>query len=243
MTIYIAICDDNIADRKQTERLLEREKDKRLKENNDVLYIDSFGSDEALLHTTSRYDIFIIDLTNSTVNGMDLAVTLRSKGIIAPIILSSSLLDYSSFDNIPDNITCINKPINKNTISQIVDIALDYADKKIPLIKVNTNEETFYIKHTELIKAVEKAKFITTLTLADGRNVEIGESFESFIRICQPYNCFIRCGKWLVNLMHIKSSDKNGFCLSDGEYVKYPLINRNKIITAYMSYHNTFSDI
>jgi hypothetical protein len=45
MTIYIAVCDNNIADRKQLERLLEREKDKRLMENYDVLYIDSFWSE------------------------------------------------------------------------------------------------------------------------------------------------------------------------------------------------------
>ncbi len=59
MTIYLAICDNNIADRKQLERLLEREKDRRLRENNDVLYIDSFGSEEALLATPVKYDIFL----------------------------------------------------------------------------------------------------------------------------------------------------------------------------------------
>jgi len=242
MTIYIAVCDDNIADRKQTERLLEREKDKRLRENYDVLYIDSFGSDEALLHATVKYDLFLIDLTNSDINGMDLAIKLRRKGIIAPLVLCSSSIDYSSYIYSPEDIIYINKPINKGQIEQLVDVALDYSSKKTPLLKVNTSEETFYIKHTDLIKATAKAKFITQLALSDGRYVEIGESFESFVRICQPYGCFILCGKWLINLDYVKAPYKNGFYLYNGDYIKYSVFNQKKIIATYSSYHNKPSD-
>ena len=95
MTIYVAICDNNIADRKQTERLLEREKDKRLHDCGDVLYIDSFGSEEALMATPIRYDIFFIDVTESSANGMDVAKRLRLKGIIAPIVLCQSTVSYT----------------------------------------------------------------------------------------------------------------------------------------------------
>ena len=73
MTVYIAICDNNIADRKQLERLLEREKDKRLSDSLDVLYIDSFGSEEALMATPVKYDIFFIDFTEGADNGMEIA--------------------------------------------------------------------------------------------------------------------------------------------------------------------------
>ena len=38
--MHIAICDDNIADRKQTERLLKREADK-MRAEGEMLYIDS----------------------------------------------------------------------------------------------------------------------------------------------------------------------------------------------------------
>ena len=39
--MHLAVCDDNIADRKQMERLLGRESDRRLNTTG-VLYVDSF---------------------------------------------------------------------------------------------------------------------------------------------------------------------------------------------------------
>ena len=40
--MHIAICDDNVADRKQLERLLSRESDARMAQSG-VFYTDSFG--------------------------------------------------------------------------------------------------------------------------------------------------------------------------------------------------------
>ena len=53
MGTYIAVCDDNMADRKQMERLLGRESDIRLNDTG-VLYIDSYGSEDALLKKIGR---------------------------------------------------------------------------------------------------------------------------------------------------------------------------------------------
>ena len=46
--MHIAICDDNVADRKQLERLLKRESDKRASSTG-IIYADSFGNASALL--------------------------------------------------------------------------------------------------------------------------------------------------------------------------------------------------
>ena len=48
--MHLAICDDHMADRKQMERLLGRESDRRLNTTG-VLYVDSFGSKESILTT------------------------------------------------------------------------------------------------------------------------------------------------------------------------------------------------
>ena len=62
--MHIAICDDNIADRKQTERLLSRESDRRAKSDS-VLYVDSFGKQESVLAAPMIYDMFFIDMINA----------------------------------------------------------------------------------------------------------------------------------------------------------------------------------
>ena len=53
--MHLAVCDDNIADRKQMERLLGRESDRRLNTTG-ILYMDSFGNKEAILTTPMIYD-------------------------------------------------------------------------------------------------------------------------------------------------------------------------------------------
>ena len=47
--MHIAICDDNIADRKHLERLLSRESDKRQGTPN-LLYVDSYGDWDNFFH-------------------------------------------------------------------------------------------------------------------------------------------------------------------------------------------------
>ena len=53
--LHIAICDDNIADRKQLERLLKRESDKRAAVSG-IVYTDSFGNAVARLANPMQYD-------------------------------------------------------------------------------------------------------------------------------------------------------------------------------------------
>ena len=230
MTIYLAICDDNIADRKHLERLLEREKDTRLQNNYDVLYIDSFGSEEALMQTPIKYDMFFIDVTAQERNGMDVAKALRRKGIDAPIILCESTVSYTSFVNSPKEIIFIDKPLNAGQISHLVDVALDKSRRKIPLIELRCKNETKFINYTELIKARKKNDYLTEVSLSDGSFMEINDSLKSLERQCSSFECFIKCKNDLVNCLHIDEWADNGFKLSNGDFVKYRLFENNNII-------------
>lgn len=230
MAVYIAVCDDNIADRKQSERLLEREKDARLKKDESVLYIESFGSIDALMKTPVKYDIFFIDITIGSSNGMDLAKMLRKKGIIAPIVLCTSTIEYTSYVNTPDNIIFINKPINAGQISHLIDVATDWSKRKIHLIEVRMRKETLFLKYTDIVKATPKAKFLTEVALADGTYVDMDESFDRFFNECASYGCFIKCGKSMINLEHITSGTRNGFALSNGDIATYTIFQKKEIL-------------
>ena len=230
MTLYIAVCDNNIADRKQTERLLEREKDKRLHESGDVLYIDSFGSEEALLTTPVRYDIFFIDITEGASNGMETAKKLRQRDITAPIVLCESTINYTSYVNAPENLIFIEKPINAGQISHLVDVALDGARHKTPLVEIKCQKETRFIKYEELIRAIPVDKFYTRLCIAGGEFIDMTDSLSSLEKQCQIYGCFIKCKKDLVNIYHITGAVDNGFKLTNGDIVNYSFKQKNDII-------------
>ncbi len=230
MTIYLAICDNNIADRKQTERLLEREKDKRLAENCDVMYIDSFGSEDALMSTPVKYDIFFIDMTEGTSNGMDIAKKLRHRGISAPIVLCGSTINYTSYVNAPEDIIYIEKPLNKGQVSHLTDVALDWAKKRTPLIEARCKSETHFIRHEDLIRAIPLDSFLTRLCLADGEYLDVSDSVSSLFKQCRSYGCFIMCKKDIINICHIRSSTDRGFRLSNGDVVKYSFTQRHAIL-------------
>ncbi len=232
MTIYLAICDNNIADRKQLERLLDREKDARLKENYDVLYIDSFGSEDALMATPVKYDMFFVDVTEGASNGMEIARKIRQRGIEAPIVLCESTINYSSYVNAPENLIYIEKPINKGQVSHLIDVSLEWARRKIPLIEARGKNETRFLRHDELIRAIPLEKFVTRLCLSDGQYLDISESLSSLEKQLRSYDCFIRCKKDIVNIYHIRSSSQNSFKLSNGDVVGYSPFQKNDIIRA-----------
>ena len=230
MTIYLAICDNNIADRKQLERLLEREKDSRLHEAGDVMYIDSFGSEEALLATPVKYDIFFIDITEGASLGMDIAKKLRHRGITAPLVLCESTVSYTSYVNAPEDIIYIEKPVSAGQVTHLVDVACEWAKKKTPLIEVRCRKDTCFIKSDELVRAIPLDRFLTRLCLDNGDFLDMTNSLSSLEKQCETYGCFIRCGKDLVNICHIRSSTDKGFLLTNGDKVTYRLGQKRAII-------------
>ena len=110
--MHIAVCDDNVADRKQLERLLGRESDKR-KHDTGVFFTDSFGQSSVLARNPMPYDLFFIDLTEDNPDGLSFALSLCKAGVSAPIVLCSSKTDYraaaENLPNLPENLLYINR--------------------------------------------------------------------------------------------------------------------------------------
>ena len=101
--MHIAVCDDNVADRKQTERLLGRESDSRIRTTGN-LYIDSYGNVESLKQAPMKYDLFFIDMTESGPDGAETAALLRQMGVTSPIVLMISKIDYRRNETLPADI-------------------------------------------------------------------------------------------------------------------------------------------
>ena len=85
--MHIAICNDNVADRKQLERLLARESDKRLSTSGN-LYVDSYGHPDSLLKNPMQFDAFFIDMElTPDISDSSVLRCLIKAGCSAPVIL------------------------------------------------------------------------------------------------------------------------------------------------------------
>jgi len=139
--MHIALCDDNVADRKQFERLVKRESDRRAAAEG-ILFVDSFGNSESLLTNPMQYDVFYIDMCKTPgVSGADVVNALIKKGVNAPIVMCCSDIDYREM-TFPVNVFFLDKPIKSDELSASLDRALEITKQAFPLIELRVEKET-----------------------------------------------------------------------------------------------------
>ena len=207
--MHIAICDDNVADRKQLERLLGRESDKRMAVSG-VFYTDSFGVGSQLFPKRMSYDLFFIDMVEDTMSGLDFAIRLCNEGITMPIVLCSSNIDYEAkskeLERLPDNILFIKKPILKAELSDVLDKAVLIEQNKEKTIEIRHNTDTYYVKEDELVYIEQDGRYMK-VHLKDGKEVSVLDSIFNFYESMSDFTHFATISsKILVNATYV---DKN----------------------------------
>ncbi len=205
--MHIAICDDNMADRHQLERLLKRESDRR-SSTTGILYADSFGNTQALLHNPMQYDVFYIDLcAQGETAGRKVVEELTALGIHAPIVMCCSAVNYRE-QPFPENVLFLDKPICTKDLSDSIDHALQMKEQAPSLIELREDKDTLYVTEQEIVYAVEEARHVT-VTLVDGRQIIANTTAENlFAQIEQHPSFFAPSARVIVNARYI---EKLGF--------------------------------
>lgn len=213
--MHIAICNDQIADRKHLERLLG--KDMMREHLKDGMFVDSYGSMESVLHKPMIYDVFFIDLCETPgITNESFAKELRAVGVQAPIYLCASSLE----DCVPepsDSIFHLQKPFRMEDLYICMEIAAAYKANKPALIELREETQTLYIPEEELLYIEEKKSFIHVY-LKDGRVLDCCNScanlwaeLKQLNNFCYPEN------KLIINLSHIESVHFGGVTMCDGK--------------------------
>ncbi len=107
--MHIAICDDNVADRKHLERLLSRESDKRAGTPN-ILDVDSYGEKMHFLANPLKYNLIFMDMSTEPGIVEFIIEHLNAMGYHAPLVLYSDKIDYTQIPNLPDYVVHAQKP-------------------------------------------------------------------------------------------------------------------------------------
>lgn len=190
--MHIAICDDNIADRKQTERLLSRESDRRAKTDN-VLYIDSFGKQESVLVAPMIYDMFFIDMVNDTPStASDIVKALLAAGVTSPIVMLNSAIDYRQDDYLSslEQVYFLDKPLKVTELTDIISMGFEKKNQKVPTIELRTDNEVFYVQEEDIMYAVYFNKQYSDVYLADGRKIHLLMNIENFYAHLEHFGSF-----------------------------------------------------
>ena len=213
--MHIAICDDNVADRKQLERLLKRESDKRASTTG-IIYADSFGNAPALLTNPMQYDAFYIDVCKTEgVTGIDVAAELTARGINAPIVMCCSDINYREHI-FPANVIFLDKPIKADELSLSIDHAQSIKENAEPLIELREEKETFYVKEADILYAVEKGRHVI-VTLTDGRKIYVVAKAVNFFSQVENHTTFIAPSmKTVLNGRHIAKLGFRKAIMTDG---------------------------
>lgn len=237
MGTYIAVCDDNMADRKQLERLLGRESDARLHDTG-VLYIDSFGSEEAVLKTPMKYDLFFVDFCLGTRDGMDVAATLRSKGVLCPIVLCSSKINYQEKYGNVSGYFYMEKPIQKQALSALLDYAISEKQDRSTFIELRDEraKSTYFVTADEILYATEDARQVR-VTLTNERIAQFYGALENLNVELYNYPNFITLGHHtIVNMDYIKKRIGRAFEMTDGEILSFSFFDQKHVLELYTRY-------
>ncbi len=229
-TLYIALCDTNFADRKQMERLLERESDKRL--HSCVFYMDTFGSKDALLENPRVYDAYFLDMPDPVYSAYDLAKDIQAKGILSPIIFCNSSMDYRECGDLLPNSVFINKPIIVSELSLLLDeISIQKQEQYIPTIELRNATDVYYLTEKEILYCESKPKdYKILIHLTDGSIREADALIQNLFTELISFETFFMANKAIiVNARHVKKTDLFHVTLQNGEAFRLTYTGKKEV--------------
>ena len=172
--MHIAVFDDNIADRKQMERLLRRQSDRYQSEGKEHFYTDLYGNIPALLRFPQVYDIIFIDMAEPDPDderfktGIDVAKLLFEIGGIKNVVMCSSKHDYKELAKeaaIEDELLFIEKPIKVKELEAILSLCEERLGDPIPTLELRGENQTIYARENDIIYAVATTLPVANITL------------------------------------------------------------------------------
>lgn len=237
--MHIAVCDDNVADRKQMERLLQRSSDRHASTTG-VFYIDSYGNKNAIMRSPMLYDVFFIDMTDGPVNGFQLARELIDAGVTAPIVLCISSIDYRAIietacadkpEDVVENsnhdilrrqlrnqILFLDKPILVARLEDMLNYALEVKANTVQTIELRGDHETLYV-HEDEIMYVQKDGNFAHVVLTEDRQMDLLSTMGNFYSQLSPFMHFFPISEQVfVNVMFIKKVSLLKLSMTDGKH-------------------------
>ena len=217
MSYRLAICDD----RKDHSDLLLKYVKKWKNTSDTSLVIDVFCSSEELLfheEDTGAYDIYLLDIEMSGINGVELAKRIRNRSKEAQIIFVTGYGDYISDGYDVEALNYLMKPINEPKLFQVLDKAVEKIGKNCHRLVIDTSDGVAFVPFYDICYIEVRSNYITVHADSDYTCKTTLKSIEDKLD-----DRFFRLGRsYIINLSHLRKSTKTEVQLSDGALIPIP---------------------
>ncbi len=202
--MHIAICDDDVAHRKHFERLMQRESNARTVVDS-PLYIDSFGSKEALFYAPMQYNIFFLSIKGEEYSVYDLVKQLRDLNVLAPIVIVK--LDNKEYadDGLYEDLYSISDPLKPAELHAMVKISHEFSQNAQHLYEIHGIHETRYLPEDMILYADVRNNGKYNLHLNDNSCIECDMPLKDFFHMTEADPAFAYTGKnVIINLRYLE---------------------------------------
>ena len=223
--MYIAVLADNIADRKQTERLLGRANDVLVNETG-TLYIDTYGDAESLYRAPMKYELFLIDISMDDDHGKSVVKHLKELNVPGTIIVLYDSDKFYDYWEALENNKPLEKPINVEKLHNIIREAHAVVEESnVPKIEIRTEQETYYIPLDQILYATSK-DYTVYIHLVNGKTYSMLGEIRDFYIWVNTHKEFQYARKDLVaNMDHVTNKTKRNITFENGDSFDLPIIN------------------
>lgn len=219
--MHIAVLADNIADRKQTERLLDRA-NSALASEIGTLYVDSFGDESSFLPVCMKYDLFLLDIDHDMAHCMEIVARLQELSAPGMIVVCKDAAEPYRRENAVQHLYTLDKPILTAPLHKLLcDIQQEIKSQKqnLTMIEIRDIEHTHFVSKDDIIYARCFEKEHRVHYVFDHHDaIDIIGNMDDIYRCLGNHAEFQVFGKdYVINQNHVRSQTKKSIQLSNGE--------------------------
>lgn len=205
-----AVCDDEKIFHKEISVLLR----KYMKAKNIEIFTDFYENGEDLLNSKWEYDIVFLDYQMDGINGIETGEKLRESNSDSVIIFISAYPAAALDAYEVKTFRFLVKPIDETKLFKALDDYLKSIDYD-NLLMLNTHEEHYKIKLSEIIYLEGDGKYTTVRTKKQSLRIHLNLKQ---LEIRLPQSKFIRCSKsFVVGFSHISNHNSSEIIFDNGE--------------------------
>lgn len=210
INLKAAVCDDEKIFHKEVSVLLR----KYMNTRNIEIYTDFYENGEDLLKSKWEYDIIFLDYQMEGINGIETGEKLREANSDSVIIFISAYPAAALDAYEVKTFRFLAKPIDEAKLFKALDDYLKSIDYD-NLLMLNTHEEHYKIKLSEIIYLEGDGKYTTVRTKKQTLRIHLNLKQ---LELKLPKSKFIRCSKsFVVGFAHISNHNSTQILFDNGE--------------------------